>query len=178
MEFRKPVILDFKAYPKQVREKDFIVVSWKTEFAKYVYLNGIHVSSNGTREIPAAEKITIKASNGSERVEKNIKIKVIHALDLYEFWVDEDNIQIGKDCIVTWKGRYIKRVIFEGEELSPDGPIVFKPTRSSYEVLFEGEDGETIKKTFVVHKKNDRGCLLLVLFFIVVIIVLLGFITK
>ncbi len=152
MEFRKPVILEFKASAKQARENELIVFSWKTDFAKYVFLNGIRVSANGTKEIPATEKVTLKVSNSNGRIEKSINIKVIHALVLNDFSVNENNIQFGKDCIVTWNGHNIKKVSFGGKEYPSEGPIVFQPTESSdFVVLFIGVDGDTAKRSFAVH---------------------------
>ncbi len=152
VEFRKPVISEFKASAKQARENDRLVFSWKTDFAKYVFLNGIRVSANGTKEIPATKKVTLKVSNGNGSIEKSINIKVTHALELNDFTVNENNIEFGKDCIVTWSGRNIKKVSFEGKEFSPEGPIVFQPTGSSdFVVLFVGVDGDTAKRSFAVH---------------------------
>ncbi len=152
VEFRKPVISEFKASAKQARENDRLVFSWKTDFAKYVFLNGIRVSANGTKEIPATKKVTLKVSNGNGSIEKSINIKVTHALELNDFTVNENNIEFGKDCVVTWNGRNIKKVSFEGKEFAPEGPIVFQPTESSdYVVLFVGVDGDTAKRSFAVH---------------------------
>ena len=61
MEFRQPLISMLKASSKQVRDNEFIVISWNTGFAKYVSLNGIRVSANGAKDIPATAKVTLKA---------------------------------------------------------------------------------------------------------------------
>ena len=152
VEFRKPVISEFKASAKQARENDRLVFSWKTDFAKYVFLNGIRVSANGKKEIPATNKVTLRVSNGNGSIEKSINIKVIHTLELNDFSVNEDNIEFGKECRVTWNGRNIKKVFFESKEFSPGGPIVFQPAESSdFVVLFEGVDGDKVKKSFAVH---------------------------
>lgn len=111
VEFRKPVISEFKASAKQARENDRLVFSWKTDFAKYVFLNGIRVSANGTKEIPATEKVTLKVSNGNGSIEKSMNIKVTHALELNDFTVNENNNEFGKDCVVTCNGRNIKKCL-------------------------------------------------------------------
>ena len=152
MEFRQPIISAVKTSSKQVRDNEFIVISWNTNFAKYVSLNGIHVSAKGSQEIPATEKVTLKASNSNGSIEKSINIKVIHVLEIEEFSINDKNIQYGNDCIISWKGRNIKNVFFEGKELASEGSFAFKPKESSnYEVLFEGTDGDSTIKSFDIH---------------------------
>ncbi len=152
MGMRQPVIAEFKTSAKQARDYESITISWKTECAKYVSLNGVHVSASGEKEIPATETVTLKASNNNGRIEKTIRIKVSHPMVLSKFSVNNDNIQLGRNCIVRWNGQNIKKVSFQGKEYSAIGPLIFKPTISSdYEVLFEGVDGNTIKKSFALH---------------------------
>lgn len=148
-EFRPPIIKTFKSSSKVINNDENLTISWSTENAKYVSLNGVRVAANGKKEILATETIILKASNPNGKVEKKIDVKVLYNLELLEFTISDEQVLYGNQCLVTWKARNLKRVVFNGRERKPDSSITLKPKKSrSYSVIFEGFDGVTIQKDF------------------------------
>lgn len=161
-EFRPPFIKTFKSSSKVINSDENLTISWSTVNAKYVSLNGVRVAANGNKEILATENIILKASNPNGRVEKNIKIKVLYNFELLEFALSDEQILYGNQCLVKWKARNLKRVIFNGKDLKTDSAITLKPKKSSsYSIIFEGIDGSFIRKDFNIEVVYPKPLILL-----------------
>ena len=150
-ELRPPLIKTFTTSAKRVKDNELIIVSWETENAKYVSLNGVRVSTHGMKELPATESLILKATNTIGKIEKILNIEVLHVLEIYNFTVSNKKIKYGKKCKLSWKGNNIKRVLFEGSIYAASFPISFTPFESrKYSIVFEGTNDTKIVKDFYI----------------------------
>lgn len=151
LEFRPPKVRLFQSSAKVVNDVDIITLSWETEYANYVSLNGVRVSASGSKELPAREEYVLKAKNDVDTVEKSIKIDVRYPLEISSFNVESEEVKVENACNIQWEGRNVSSILLDDERYPVASPISFVPTRSGKHVIsYVGKDGIIIKKEFNV----------------------------
>lgn len=75
-ELRPPKIVLFETDKSIVLNNGTVMVSWSTEYAKIVSLNGITVPAKGSERLPAVKEYILSVQNENDTVERTVKIEV------------------------------------------------------------------------------------------------------
>jgi peptidyl-tRNA hydrolase len=151
-----PKILTFKATPSTITMGKTSTLSWQTQDATQVRINGELVADVGNKDVRLQRRTSytlIARNKEGATVSETIGVDVHQAVppNILSFKATPSTITSGKKSTLSWETQDATQVRLDGKLVADAGNKDVRPKRrTSYTLIARNEKGETVSETIWV----------------------------
>jgi hypothetical protein len=146
------------ASPTTIQPGQYSTLTWDTHDADDVYLNGVPVDKDGSKNVypSVTTTYTLVAVDGDHRATASVTVTVSGTapapdpMPTATFAVTPTSIQAGQSCTLTWDTTNATSVTLNGNAVSLDGTLTRTPTATTTYTLVATNAAGSITKTATV----------------------------
>jgi uncharacterized cupredoxin-like copper-binding protein len=163
----EPTIVEFYPSSWTVAPGEKVTLTWSTQDAETVELDGTSVETDGTSEVTPASTTTYtlvaKNSKTTNTDTKGCKVTVNatpQAVSIVSFTATPGSIERGQSATLTWEVHNPTTLDIDGERIEPEGELEVSPTETTtYKLTAQGEGGPVTAEATVSVEEIDEGLL-------------------